>query len=372
MALSADDAAKLQQKLQEIERLSRLLGANINTVNLQPLEENAGNIEAIFERLTNQAAGLGEETDYLVSNFQKLVGEIKKSGSGINESTKGLRALSSITEQVSNYQKGYNNLSSKDIAKLKDKVKLETDRLKIAKNTLKEEAIELSQKIRYGNLTPKQLQVEQEKLAKIIIARKNIRQLLENEDITLGELNNKLKEAEDNAKRIEKALGATGIVLKGISKIPILGDLVDTQEALKAASDAARDGAGKIGAMGAAIGSMGKSLVSNLNDPLVVIGLLTKGFLAFINLLTEADKSTGEIAKGMNMSYNDASKLRGQYAEIAKNAHDSYITVKGLQESQLAIAQTLGTTAKLNEQDLKTFIKLRDQAGYTNEELAEI
>ena len=44
MALSADDAARLQKQLQEIERLSRLLGANINTINLQPIEENAGNI----------------------------------------------------------------------------------------------------------------------------------------------------------------------------------------------------------------------------------------------------------------------------------------------------------------------------------------
>ena len=37
MAFSADDAAKLQQKLQEIERLSRLLGANINTINLSSI-----------------------------------------------------------------------------------------------------------------------------------------------------------------------------------------------------------------------------------------------------------------------------------------------------------------------------------------------
>ena len=72
MALSSEEAAKLANKLQEIERLSRSLGANINTLNLQPLEQNAGAIEALFESLTAKAKDLGGDTEYLVSNFKKL------------------------------------------------------------------------------------------------------------------------------------------------------------------------------------------------------------------------------------------------------------------------------------------------------------
>ena len=153
MALTPEELAKLSDKLLEIERLSNLLGANINTINLQPIEQNAGNIEAIFERLNKQALGLGEETDYLVSNFQKLVGEIRNSGTGINTATKSLRSLSSITEQIVSYQKGYNDLSVKDIAKLKDKAQIETDRLRTSRNILREEARDIRDKIANNNLT---------------------------------------------------------------------------------------------------------------------------------------------------------------------------------------------------------------------------
>jgi hypothetical protein len=370
MALSSEEAAKLQQKLQEIERLSRLLGANINTINLQDLERQSGNIEFIFERLTKQAAGLGEETDYLVSNFQKLVGEIKKTSVGVNESTKGLRALSSITEKISSYQKGYNNLSSKEISELKDKVKIETDRLKIAKNTLKEEAIELSQKIRYGNLTPKQLQVEQEKLAKIIIARKNIRQLLENEDITLGELNNKLDIAEKEAKRIEKALGLTGAALKGISKIPILGELIDTKEALEAAEKAAKDGAGRLGTMGAALGSMFKSLASNLTDPVTLIGLAVKGFQKLVEIGFKADTQVTNLAKSMAISKDQATAVRDRFVEIQNSGENVFETTENLVKAQLELADAFGATQGFTERQVRDQVYLTKQIGLSADEAA--
>jgi hypothetical protein len=38
----------------------------------------------------------------------------------------------------------------------------------------------------------------------------------------------------------------------------------------------------------------------------------------------------------------------------------------------MAVGKTLGSNAKLNDADLITFTKLREQAGYTNEELASI
>jgi hypothetical protein len=369
MALSAEEAAKLAAKITEIERLSRLLGANINTINLQPLEQNAGNIEAIFERLNNQAAGLGEETDYLVSNFQKLVGEIKNSGTGISNVTKGLRNLSSITEQISSYQKGYNDLSSKDIAKLRNKAKIETDRLKIAKDTLREESRDIRQKIQNNNLQGKELQIELDKLAKINIARQNTLNLLRNEDVTLGELNNKLKEAEDNAKHMEKTLGLTGATLKGISKIPLLGDIIDTNSALEAAKDSIKEGGDRTSAMKAAFGNMGKQIKTNLTDPMVIAGFLVT---QFIDALTKADTATGDLAKDFNLTYNSAANLREELIQIGNLSGNIALNARALQESMVAVGKSLGSNAMLNQADLETFTELREMAGYTNEELIGI
>ena len=369
MALTPQDAAKLAQQLQEIERLSRLLGANINTINLQPIEANAGNIEAIFQKLTNQAAGLGEETDYLISNFQKLVGEIKNSGTGVNNTTKALRGLSSITEQISSYQKGYNDLSSKEIAKLKDKVQIETDRLKIAKDTLREESQDIRQKITNNNLQGRALQIELDKLAKINIARRNTLNLLRNEDITLGELNNKLKEAEDDAIHMEKTLGLTGATLKGISKIPFLGDIIDTNNALKAAKDNIKEGGDRTSAMKAAFKNMGGQIKTNLTDPLVVVGFL---FTQMLEALKGADKGAGDLAKGFNMTYDEAIKVREELTQMAETSGDVALNTRALQESMMAVGKSLGSNAMLNKEDLATFTKLREQAGFTNEELLGI
>ena len=369
MALSPADAAKLQQQLQEIERLSRLLGANINTINLQPIEANAGNIEAIFERLTNQAAGLGEETDYLVSNFQKLIGEIKKSGTGINESTKALRSLSSITEQISNYQKGYSDLSSKEITKLRDKAKIETDRLKIARQTIEDETYELtlqSQSASFTSLSVKQQQAILDKLAKNQIARENINNLLENEDVTLGELNNKLKEAEDNAKHIEKTLGLTGATLKGISKIPLLGDIIDTNSALEAAKDNIKEGGDRTSAMKAAFKNMGGQIKTNLTDPMVVTGFLVT---QMTDALIKGDTATGDLAKDFNITYDAAAGVRNELIEIGNLSGNIALNARALQESMVAVGKSLGSNAMLNQQDLETFTELREMAGYTNEEL---
>jgi len=372
MALTPEETAKLAAKITEIERLSRLLGANINTINLQPLEENAGNIEAIFERLNNQAAGLGEETDYLVSNFQKLVREIKNSGTGINNATKGLRNLSSITEQISNYQKGYNDLSSKDIAKLRDKAKIETDRLKTAKQTIEEEINELtlqSNSAAFASMSVKQQQAILDKLAKNQIARENINNLLENEDITLGELNNKLKEAEDNAKHMEKALGLTGVSLKGISKIPLLGDIVDTNSALEAAKNNIKEGGDRTSAMKAAFGNMGKQIKTNLTDPLAITGFLVT---QMIDALIKGDTATGDLAKDFNITYDSAVNLREELIEIGNLSGNIALNARALQESMVAVGKSLGSNAMLNQADLETFTELREMAGYTNEELIGI
>jgi hypothetical protein len=58
--------------------------------------------------------------------------------------------------------------------------------------------------------------------------------------------------------------------------------------------------------------------------------------------------------------------------EAAANANDVAVTTKRNQESYMAISQALGANADINEKDLKTFTKLREQAGYTNDELVSM
>ena len=78
------------------------------------------------------------------------------------------------------------------------------------------------------------------------------------------------------------------------------------------------------------------------------------------------------MAKAMNMTYEDALNTREELGNIAALSGDAALNTKGLQESYMAIGKSLGSNAMASEETLKTFTKLREQAGYTNEQLAEL
>ena len=170
-------------------------------------------------------------------------------------------------------------------------------------------------------------------------------------------------------KQIEKTLGLTGALIKGIGKIPIIGNLVDTNKALKEMEKTIASGGGKFAAMGTGLKSVGKDIFTHLTDPLTILTSVTT---TFFNLLTSGDKAIGDLAKGMNMSYENAASLRNELSTISEKTGDTYINTQGLQDSLLAIGQSLGSNGKLNEKDLVTFTELREKAGYTNDELIEM
>jgi hypothetical protein len=178
-----------------------------------------------------------------------------------------------------------------------------------------------------------------------------------------------LKEQQAEQEKINKKLGASGSILKGISKIPILGNLVDTDKALEAMNAKIAEGGDRTAAFGAGLKSLGKDIAKNVTDPLTITVFLAKNFLT---ILTGADKATGELAKGMNMSYTNAASLRTELSGIASSTGDAFVNTRTLQESLMAVGQSLGTNAKLNKEDLVTMTQLREEAGFTNEELIGI
>jgi hypothetical protein len=95
-----------------------------------------------------------------------------------------------------------------------------------------------------------------------------------------------------------------------MSKIPIVGPLLKTNEALDAARAKAKAGGNSFQVMGTALGSMGKSLMTSLSDPLVVIGLLVKAFQLFIKLGLAADKQIVDLQKSMAVSRSEAESVR--------------------------------------------------------------
>ena len=117
------------------------------------------------------------------------------------------------------------------------------------------------------------------------------------------------------------------------------------------------------------ISEAGTQFKKNLTDPAVVTGFLLN---EIVTALQSADKATGELAKSFNISYEDANKVRGELNTIANLSADVNVNTKSLQESMVAVGKQLGSNVMLNQRDLVTFTKLREQAAFTNEELGSM
>jgi len=178
----------------------------------------------------------------------------------------------------------------------------------------------------------------------------------------------------ESLKKIEDSLGVAGKLSKLISSIPGLGSssakaLETVTEKLKQAADEGKSLPNRMQTFKMLVKETGKNLITDLKDPLIVIGFLIKEFAAAFKLV---DGLTGDLAKNMNMSYQDASTMSSELNSAANASGDIFVTTKGMQESLLAINKTLGTNVMLNKEDLATMTKFRTVAGLTNEELAGI
>ena len=106
-----------------------------------------------------------------------------------------------------------------------------------------------------------------------------------------------------------------------------------------------------------------KSLGPALAESFGPMFLLVEAFKVFLDL----DKTIGDTAKQLGVSYNTASELSQQFNEMANYSNNMFITTKGINESFNQINAALGTNASLNEELLITQTELTKQAFYSVE-----
>jgi hypothetical protein len=172
--------------------------------------------------------------------------------------------------------------------------------------------------------------------------------------------------------KINKKVGVTGVLLKGMSKIPIVGELLKTEEALEAARKKAKETGSSFAAMGAGLGNMGKNLISSLADPLVSIGLLVKGFKMFLDIGFKADTEITNLSKSMASSKEEATATRDRFIEIQNSGENIFYNTKNLVAAQLELADAFGVTRGFSEQQVKDQVVLTQQMGLQADEAAGI
>ena len=272
------------------------------------------------------------------SLLSSIGGELSKNGKIIESR---IKKQSEQNKQLSEYNRRIEEGQSIDLAsynQLKQKISLNED-------LISQEFSKLSS-------------LEQQ----YILTQQNTKALEKQQEARLAE--------KDIQKELKSQLGLSGKIAQTLGMIPGIGDaskdaLEEVTEELNKQVEASGQLPNRWKTFSMLVGKTAKSFSIGFTDPITIISGLVGIFL-------ELDKSAGNYAKSMNMSYQDALASREAFSSMAVSSGDTSLNASRLMETQTAIGSQLGTNAKLNEEDLKTFTKLREQAGYTNEELMGI
>jgi len=279
--------------------------------------------------------------------LREINAELGKQINSVKDASKAYSSLESIALKLQNSEEEITNLNEKQLQALKERSQIALRELKAAAGRLQSGKGLNAQEKALLRAKKEGFKIEEE--------------LLKNVEAQL-----------DAQIKITKETGLTGALLKGMSKIPIVGEMLKTEEALKAARDAAGEGAGKFGAMGAAFKSLGGNLLSSLSDPLVSVGLLVKGFKMFLEAGFKADTEITNLSKSMASSKEEAAATRDRFIEIQNSSESLFETTQNLVAAQFELADAFGATKGFSEAQLKDQVLLTKQMGFQAEEAAGI
>jgi hypothetical protein len=378
----ADDIKKIND---EINKLRKELGKNP----LKPFDEkDLETAKALLSGLRAEVRELSSDLDFVAKSFKDSVNELSKQNIYLTSAKKSLSGISDISRKVVEYRRGETSLSEKQLKNLQQqaKFKFETLRYDLKSGTLsKANAAEIKNALKYED-----------------------------------EFNAALEKTIQYQKEVNQEIGLLGTGLKGIGNLLTKAGFGDVAQSLNDAVEKTKNArlqtklnndeisklnkeirtanAGQLSAAQLRVGFGGKylkdlqlqkdSLESQnkdlstqtnkykniggaLKDQLTTTNALDFSFKSFLDALIQSDKATGDLAKNLNITYQEASSLREEFISIANSSGDIAVNARSIQESATAISKAFGTKAILNEKDLVFFTQIKEKAGLTTEELIE-
>jgi len=298
--MTPQEQKKLNDLLKEGVELAKKLGLAADEASLKNFTGDLTQAERIVKSLRDEWKDYVKDISGAREGFARILDEIKGINSGVNRSKKAFEGLTSLAAKLQNHVDGTNRLSTKELEKLKQQTKQREDDLKLAGRLSKDRIKELEKLKEKGKLST----TEKKELKEAIISHQNISQEITRNAGHLRQFNTQLNEAVNAQKEIEKSLGVTGALMKGMSKIPFLGDLPgmsgvlgEVENEIAEIERTEKRIVGKTEAMSMAFKKMGPIIKDGLTDPLVISSFLLKkmleGFTSLNQTQTEFTRETG-------------------------------------------------------------------------------
>ena len=192
-------------------------------------------------------------------------------------------------------------------------------------------------------------------------------------------LKNRLK----NVVETEKAMGILGKTVEGLSKIPILGGLINTKKVLQEMETAAASTGSRVSTFKAGISAIGKSMKESLTDPLVSAGGAFKlrssaisGIVSLFKIAIELglkfDQNTFDIAKNVGVTVDEASSLQKQFIDIANTSSNWGLRSSEIAKTYAEISNSLGFLAPTSREFAETATLIQKRLGASAEDMSAL
>jgi hypothetical protein len=367
---SKQELADIQIILDQIRKSYNDLGKS-NPFSSNKAKDFVGQVHILRDALNQvneELVDMDGEIGDLQDAWQSVVEEVNAYSNAQRQSKKEISNINELSQKLKAHQKGINTLSSEEIKKIGEKVSMSKEILSSNQAILEQQIRDLELKKQTQVLTTKENNELVNK--KILVA--NINGMLTNQVGLLTNTEQKIEEQYQTQLKVEKSMGVMHGLLKGIQKIPIIGQLVDSKEILDKTEEKLKllgPNAGKwergIVAVNSVLGETRKQLISGILNP---ANLINGAIVMLIKAFKGVDDGAGKMAKSMNITYSEALNVREGLTEAANATGDNVVTAQRLQDTLLAINETTGIRVTSNSKDLETMTKMREQAGFLDAE----
>ena len=335
----ADDIKEIEKKLNRLKASLDQVGQKSLERIIAALKSGGAGLDEWNDQLStfqDKADKVSSSLGYVAQSFKDSVNELSRQNKYLTSSQSIISKISNTARETLSIRRGESSLDKKSVEKAREKINIQREELKQAKDL--------------GGLT----QAQQKEIQSVIDSLNDYEKGLEGVLQTHEDINKQLGFSPKLAAGLDKALGKLGIPKLGIS------DALDKTHKLGQEAASLKENFNASSTFTKQLGGNLSSAVTKANVLQAVVGFMVEAIL-------ESDKAAGDMAKGLNISYQQALSTRQELSQIANYSNDSAINTNRLSETLSVVNSEMGTSAKLSEEELVTMTKLNKQSGISLE-----
>ena len=319
--------------------------------NKQFTKEQIENVKEFNKEFRN----VNEEVNSLFEGLTSISDEIKKQVQGYQLANKAVGNLTGVFGKLKDIQDNIKTANSKDLKTLQEKALTEKKNLEQSQRLLKDKALGVG-------LSEKE-----------IATLANLNGLLEEQDGLYKNIESTLDQVIQNEQIVAETTGTLGALTEsfgeGLKKAGFgaLETNLGIGQALQSTKDMVTAGEGNVSKLQAA-GHLSKELGKNLLKSLGPTVLLASAFSKLVSAFKEVDKLSGDTAKELGISYDEAQDLTFEMNKVASYSNDLQTTTEGLVKAQNSLNAMFGTSVQFSGEMADEFgliqkrLKLSDEA----------